>query len=65
VRQRLMRAARDFLEDGTPPQIIDEPNLCRVRAASAILPEGADWQAETEKARDADGGVPVSWVAMT
>jgi hypothetical protein len=64
VRQRLMRAAREFLEDGTPPAPIDEPSLVRVRSASAILPEGADWQAETAAARDADAGVPVSWIPL-
>ena len=65
VRQRLMKAARDLMEDGAPPAHVDDTSLYRVRSASAILPEGADWQAETEKARDSDAGVPVSWVPLT
>ena len=65
VRQRLMKAARELMEDGAPPAHVDDTSLYRVRSASAILPEGADWQAETAAARDSDAGVPVSWVPLT
>ena len=65
VRQRLMKAAREFMEDGTPPAHVDDTSLFRVRSASAILPEGADWQAATAAARDSDAGVPVSYVPLS
>ena len=65
VRQRLMTAAREFQEDGTPPAHVDDTKLYRIRSASAILPEGADWQEETKENRDADAGAPVSFVPLT
>jgi phenylpropionate dioxygenase-like ring-hydroxylating dioxygenase large terminal subunit len=65
VRQRLMKAAREFMEDGAPPAHVDDASLYRVRSASAILPEGADWQAATAAARDSDAGVPVSYVPLS
>jgi phenylpropionate dioxygenase-like ring-hydroxylating dioxygenase large terminal subunit len=65
VRQRLMSAARDFQEDGTPPDHVDDTKLYRIRSASAILPEGADWREETRENRDADAGAPVSFVPLT
>ncbi len=65
VRQRLMTAAREFQEDGTPPAHVDDTKLYRIRSASAILPEGADWQEETRENRDADAGAPVSFVPLT
>ena len=65
VRQRLMSAARDFQEDGTPPAHVDDTKLYRIRSASAILPEGANWQEETRENRDADAGAPVSFVPLT
>ena len=65
VRQRLMSAAREFQEDGTPPAHVDDTKLYRIRSASAILPEGADWQMETRENRDADAGAPVSFVPLT
>jgi hypothetical protein len=44
------------------PTNVDDPTLCRVRPASALLPEGASWIAATEKARQSDAGVPIAWI---
>jgi hypothetical protein len=33
-----------------------------VRPASILLPEGESWVGATEKARQADAGVPIAWV---
>ena len=41
---------------------VDDPRLCRVRPASALLPDGASWISATEKARQSDAGVPIAWV---
>jgi phthalate 4,5-dioxygenase oxygenase subunit len=62
VRKRLLSAAEALRERGEVPMDVDDPRLCRVRAASILLPEGADWVAETEAARSADAGVPISYV---
>jgi len=51
VRRRLMQAARDLLEEKTPPAGILDPKAYRVRGAAAVLPRGADWIAATEEVR--------------
>ena len=40
----------------------EDASLYRVRPASVILPDGESWVAATEKARQADAGVPIAWV---
>ena len=65
ARQMLMSAARNFQEDGTQPAHVNDTKLYRIRSASAILPEGADWQEATKENRDADAGAPVSFVPLT
>ncbi len=40
------------------PANLDNAKLDRVRCATVVLPEGADWVRETEKVRDADNGGP-------
>lgn len=62
VRRRLIDAARALRDRGTAPPNVDDPALCRVRPASALLPEDASWIAATEKARQSDAGVPIAWV---
>lgn len=47
-RQRLLRSAVALREQGTPPPTVEQPDLCRVRSCSAILPEGVDWQTALE-----------------
>jgi phthalate 4,5-dioxygenase len=62
VRRRLIDAARTLRDQSAVPPNVDDPTLCRVRPASALLPEGASWIAATEKARQADAGVPIAWI---
>jgi hypothetical protein len=65
VRRMMIRAAKALRDKGQPPANVVNPDLSRVRSASAILPEGADWVAETAAARSMDGGVPVAYVIPT
>jgi phthalate 4,5-dioxygenase len=62
VRRRLIEAARALREHGVVPANVDDGSLCRVRAASVLLPEGDSWISATEKARQSDAGVPIAWV---
>jgi len=62
VRRRLLEAARALRDEGAVPANVDDGNLCRVRPASALLPEGESWIGATEKARQSDAGVPIAWV---
>jgi phenylpropionate dioxygenase-like ring-hydroxylating dioxygenase large terminal subunit len=62
VRRRLLEAATALREQGQVPANVEDPTLGRVRSASVLLPEGADWVAETESARDADAGAPIAYV---
>jgi hypothetical protein len=62
VRRRLIDAARTLRDQGAIPPNVDDPRLCRVRPASVLLPEGESWIVATEKARQADAGVPIAWV---
>jgi hypothetical protein len=64
VRRRLIEAARALRDQGAVPANVDDPTLCRVRPASALLPEGESWVTATEKARQSDAGVPIAWVAF-
>ena len=47
-RQRLLGAAKALREHGTPPPAADQPELCRVRSCSALLPEGVNWRTALE-----------------
>jgi hypothetical protein len=62
VRRRLIEAARALREHGVAPANVDDGSMCRVRAASVLLPEGDSWISATEKARQSDAGVPIAWV---
>jgi hypothetical protein len=62
VRRQLINAARALRDQGLLPANVEDPNLCRVRPASVLLPEGESWIAATEKARQSDAGVPIAWV---
>jgi phthalate 4,5-dioxygenase len=62
VRRQLINAATMLRDQGTVPLNVDNPNLCRVRPASILLPEGESWITATEKARQSDAGVPIAWV---
>ena len=60
VRRQLINAARALREHDEVPPNLDDPGLDRVRSATLILPEGADWKAASAAARDADSGAPVA-----
>jgi phenylpropionate dioxygenase-like ring-hydroxylating dioxygenase large terminal subunit len=62
VRRRLIEAARALRDEAVLPANVDDPSFCRVRPASALLPEGESWISATEKARQSDAGVPIAWV---
>jgi len=62
MRRRLLDAARALREQGVVPANVDDASLYRVRPASILLPDGESWIAATEKARQADAGVPIAWV---
>jgi phthalate 4,5-dioxygenase oxygenase subunit len=62
VRRQLINAARALREQGVVPPNVEDPNLCRVRPASILLPEDKSWITETEEARKSDSGTPISWV---
>ena len=62
VRRRLIEAARGLRDQGVVPANVDDGTMCRVRPASVLLPEGDSWISATEKSRQSDAGVPISWV---
>jgi len=62
MRRHLLDAARALRSEGVVPANVDDPSLYRIRPASIILPEGESWISATEKARQADAGVPIAWV---
>src|SRR3989442_13958890 len=62
MRRRLIDAAKALHDEGAVPVNVDDPNLCRVRPASALLPERESWITATEKAGQSDAGVPIAWV---
>jgi phenylpropionate dioxygenase-like ring-hydroxylating dioxygenase large terminal subunit len=64
VRRTLIDAAAALRARGVTPAHVDEPRLARVRSASILLPEGANWVEATEAARNPDAGVPIASVAM-
>jgi hypothetical protein len=45
VRKRLMTAARELRDRGTPAPGVDAPKSFRVRSTSIVLPAGAPWVA--------------------
>jgi phenylpropionate dioxygenase-like ring-hydroxylating dioxygenase large terminal subunit len=63
VRRQLIDAAAAFDEHGELPANVEDPNLCRVRSASVLLPEGDSWVTATEDARNADAGAPIAFVS--
>jgi nitrite reductase/ring-hydroxylating ferredoxin subunit len=61
VRRQLLRAVKAMRDNGVLPPNVDDVSLDRVRHATVILPQGADWAAETEALRDSEAGLPVAW----
>jgi phthalate 4,5-dioxygenase oxygenase subunit len=64
VRRTLITAAQTLREQGALPANVDRPELWRLRSASALLPEEANWIEATEAARNADAGVPIAAVPL-
>jgi hypothetical protein len=60
VRRQVIKAAKALRDHGTIPPNVDDQRLNRVRHATVILPEGADWVQETQALRDSDAGQPVA-----
>ncbi|WP_089941521.1 Rieske 2Fe-2S domain-containing protein [Candidatus Entotheonella palauensis] len=61
VRRQLIGAAEALRDKGEVPANVDDVQLGRVRCATVLLPEDADWIAETEVHRNADSGAPVAY----
>jgi Rieske oxygenase family protein len=53
VRRRLMDAARALADTGALPESVEHPEVYRQRSGGVILPEDANWIAETEELRKA------------
>ena len=60
VRRQLIDAAEALRDHERVPPNLDNPALDRVRAATLVLPDGADWKTLSEDARNADSGAPVA-----
>jgi hypothetical protein len=58
VRHKLVEACEALRDKGAVPPNVDNTALDRIRAAQMRLPEGADWNALSEKHRDFDSGAP-------
>ncbi|MEZ5264207.1 MAG: hypothetical protein R2755_21075 [Acidimicrobiales bacterium] len=58
VRRQLINAAKRLAETGEVPANVDGVDLDRVRAATLVLPEGADWKSISADGRNADSGLP-------
>lgn len=52
VRRRLLTAAEALASSEAPPPGAADPDIYRVRAAAAVLPNGADWLSETAQLRE-------------
>jgi nitrite reductase/ring-hydroxylating ferredoxin subunit len=60
VRRQLLKAAKMLRDQGVAPPNVDNVQLDRVRHATVVLPTGDHWVKTTEKARQADGGLPIA-----
>lgn len=53
IRRRLIAAARELAEHGTPPPGVDDPDAYLQRSGAVILPKDADWIEATAELRRA------------
>lgn len=60
VRQQLLQTVKEHRDTGELPKNNGNVELHRLRAATLSLPEGADWKALSEGARNADSGQSVA-----
>jgi hypothetical protein len=51
TRRRLIQAARALAEHGVTPPGVDNPEVYRMKSASAVLPNDADWIEATKERR--------------
>ena len=58
VRRQLLTAVKAYRDSGVVPANLDDPSLDRVRAATMVLPDDADWKEKSEAARSAECGGP-------
>jgi phthalate 4,5-dioxygenase len=56
VRRTVIRAAKALRDHGILPANVDNVELDTVRPVTVVLPEGADWVAETAPLRDGKSG---------
>lgn len=61
VRRQLINAAKALQDKGVVPANVDNVQLDRVRCATVVLPQDADWVLATKAARDADSGMPIAY----
>ncbi len=61
VRRQVLKAAKTLRDTGVTPANVDNVQLDRVRHATVVLPEGADWVTQTQQIRQSDSGLPVAF----
>ena len=59
--RQLLKAVKTLRDNGVAAAQRRQPALNRIRHATVILPQGADWVTSTESIRSSEGGVPVAW----
>jgi hypothetical protein len=62
VRKQLLKAVKRHRDTGEIPPNVDDVTLDRVRSASMMLEQGADWRTASADVRHVDGGRPVAAV---
>jgi len=65
TRRMMIRAAIELRDQGIAPANVQNVELNRVRPASIVLPDGADWIGATEDARNYAAKVPIAYVSPT
>jgi phthalate 4,5-dioxygenase oxygenase subunit len=64
VRRTLLAAADALQQRGRASANVDDAGLWRLRSASVLLPDDANWVEESRAGRDADAGAPVAAVPL-
>ena len=61
VRRQLLKAVKAFRDANTLPANVDNVRLDKVRPATVVLPEGANWVEDTKAIRSGEGGTAPAW----
>ena len=61
VRRQLLKAVKAFRDTNTLPANVDNVRLDKVRPATVVLPEGANWVEDTKAIRSGEDGTPPAW----